>query len=133
MADWVFRTIDWDMEAQKNLLPAIDRDPLASINTLKNDCQKGWCKLFGVFKNGNRAGSFVLRKEYNENVYELVVVAGGGVVGVEGLKASFAFFRKEAEKIGADYIRMHVVRSGLMKLLKNDGYKEAERVYRTRV
>ena len=116
-----------------HLRPAIERDQLASIAGFKNDCQKGWCKLFGVFKNGNRAGSFILRKEYSEKVYELVVVAGGGVVGVEGLKASFAFFREEADRIGAMYIRMHIVRPGLMRLLKNDGYIEAERVYRTRV
>lgn len=134
MNRWSFLPIAFDNQARENLQKALERDKTASVRLLEAEVLKGKARLFGVFKNTVRTGSIILRlEEYDKGVFELVVVAAGGRVGIEGLKASYAFFDKEAIKKGAKFIRMHIVRPALFKVSTDNGYMEAERIYRKEI
>lgn len=131
---WDFIPIPFDHIAEEHLQKAIERDRTASVAALQANCRQGIGKLYGVFKDTARVGSILLKLDKcDSGDYELVVVAAGGNVGIDGLLASYKFFDEEARRKGAKFIRMHIVRPALFRMAEHNGYIEADRVFRKEI
>lgn len=110
------------------LAPALDDEALFAGNM-------AWaldgCQLFGVVDGGSQVGAFALRYQGWPGGSEAVVVAGAGRWRGGSLLAT-VLPHIEATA-GADFVRIHTGRPGLIKKLIQQGYEVSEVVLRKRV
>lgn len=136
MMNYQFARIPWDGRAADDPAPAMAREA-DGLAWLANQVFQCLAMLVGVYADGRRVGSLVVRFEVVDGVREFVVVAAGG-----SLPGVFLYPRllpevcDLAQELEADQVRCHGDRPGIFRWLERGGFylsesrKGGERVYR---
>ncbi|MGH1403268.1 MAG: hypothetical protein ACRBDL_03405 [Alphaproteobacteria bacterium] len=121
---------EWNTSAAIFLEPACCSN--YTINELAFDVQKGNCQLFDVYEGEQHIASMVLRLEEGAT-RELVVVALGGRYKGALIQTLNKFWDGLAKSNDARFIRAHVSRKGMARLMERAGGVLSEFVYKREV
>lgn len=108
---------NWNDEAERALLPALDCDR----DWIKSEVEQGVSELFYCAE----FGYCVTRFEISETLKELVLVAGSGKNLIDAVNC----LAEIARNAGADRLRYHTHDWRVATLFEGAGFKEYERVF----
>ncbi|WP_375595851.1 hypothetical protein ABWI00_06035 [Algihabitans albus] len=95
------------------------------------EAKRAW--LWGVYDDGKRVGSVVMRAEPHPMIgFEWVILAGAGS-GDRLFQRAVPMIEAAATAAGAGAVRWHTLRPGMVKLARDAGYGVAEIVLRKAV
>lgn len=108
-----------------------ERDDYTVLQLMADEQRSDDYGLYRVFEDEKHIGSFVCRIDRFETGNELVVVfLGGKSANGQFIQCLCDFWNNLAKRINAKYIRAHVAKKGMAKLMERAGGELTEYVYR---
>ncbi|MBZ0105531.1 MAG: hypothetical protein K8H84_07850 [Sulfuricella denitrificans] len=126
----IVKRSEWNPWSESVLVQTMDGDPLAGIEAIKADVDRGDSQLFVCFLDGAPVSAYVLRVEQKTHGLEGVIVLAAGRLPGENLISGVLPFVLEQLSF-CQAVRVHTNRPGLVKRLTQEfGFHVGETVLR---